>query len=235
MNKLPNKAKGIPDLTSNLHLQQMKKSPQRSPALNYSGWMKSLGSVLLAALHTSRVPLGALVPWTHQREPGLCLPVDLASHSERRPSPMQLILSYTVNPIWVAWYWNCSCMTLGWQYPAVEVWDTKPQSFCLLHFQKKGPKTKCTVKKKCQWKVLACVLGQLARDTGLSACLLQKVAFTQHLLYRVLHFLKRAMIMELFPFYKLKKKNKAQKNVTHMKKEYQKVISRAQICTSDLT
>lgn len=62
------------------------------------------------------------------------------------------------------------------------------------------------------------MLGELARDTGLSACLLQKVAFTQHLLYRVLHFLNRAMVMELSPFYKLKKK-KAQKNVTHMKKK----------------
>lgn len=34
MDKLPNKAKGMPDLTSNLHLQQMEKSLQRSPALN---------------------------------------------------------------------------------------------------------------------------------------------------------------------------------------------------------
>lgn len=34
MDKLPNKAKGMPDFILNLHLQQMEKSLQCSPALN---------------------------------------------------------------------------------------------------------------------------------------------------------------------------------------------------------
>lgn len=92
-------SKGMPNFTLNLHCDKWTKSARLTcTKLAWHG-TESLGSFLLAGLQAVRVLPAALVPWTHWRGPALYLWFYWAYNSGQWTSPMQLVLSYNVNPM----------------------------------------------------------------------------------------------------------------------------------------